>query len=597
MFPFYRRHTVFAHVFGISSRIFITLLLVGCGSGTSSAPSASVAATGTPGAQADVGERLFVETRFAQFFKAHLPPGGNVNDPLPAGDPVVANVLLPGSTPPGVASPFAGMSMNCRSCHFVDEFVGVPGGGMRTYTDFATRSPIPSRQDGKLTAPRNSPPLVNASLNRPGGTLFHFDGEFSTLEDLIVGTFTGRNFGWLPGQKAEAIRHIARVVREDDGKGAIAQQFDGLPYGTLFTGAHPDIPDELRLPPEFRVFVQSASDQEVFDAVVKVVAAYVNGLRFSQSDDAGNLIRSPFDVFLSRNGLPQQPNSGETPVDYSRRLLTLVNGLASPQFVTRNPNNPSLNGNFQFHGPQPFVFGAQELAGLKIFLTEPAIPPTASPAEEIAGKVGNCLACHAAPNFTDFKLHNTGVAQREYDDPAVGAGHAAGSFAALIIPRLIPDPILVLPARTANDLPATEDHPGASERFRSIPTAGTTLTDLGVWNIFLNPDMPNPQAKIKAILCEEHLPGACPADDVLLDEAIARFKTPGLRDLGHSAPYMHNGQFVALDNAVGFYLGSSIAARAGTLRNGAKALQGIALIQADIAPLVAFLKSLNEDYQ
>jgi hypothetical protein len=60
MFPFYRRHTVFAHVFGISSWIFITLLLVGCGSGTSSAPSASVAATGTPGAQADVGERLFV---------------------------------------------------------------------------------------------------------------------------------------------------------------------------------------------------------------------------------------------------------------------------------------------------------------------------------------------------------------------------------------------------------------------------------------------------------------------------------------------------------------------------------------------------------
>ena len=93
--------------------------------------------------------------------------------------------------------------------------------------------------------------------------------------------------------------------------------------------------------------------------------------------------------------------------------------------MTRNPNNPSLDGNFQFHGPQPFEFGAQELAGLKIFLTEPAIPPTASPAEEIAGKVGNCLACHAAPNFTDFKLHNTGIAQNEYDDPAIGAGHAS----------------------------------------------------------------------------------------------------------------------------------------------------------------------------
>src|SRR5580765_3547547 len=131
MFPFYRRHTVLAHVVERSSWIFIALLLVGCGSGTnsSSAPP-SVAATGTPGAQADVAERLFIETRFAQFFKANLPPDGNVNDPLPAGDPVVANVLLPGSTPPGVRSPFAGMSMNCRSCHFVDDFVGVPGGGI-----------------------------------------------------------------------------------------------------------------------------------------------------------------------------------------------------------------------------------------------------------------------------------------------------------------------------------------------------------------------------------------------------------------------------------------------------------------------------------
>jgi cytochrome c peroxidase len=206
-----------------------------------------------------------------------------------------------------------------------------------------------------------------------------------------------------------------------------------------------------------------------------------------------------------------------------------------------------------------------------------------------AGQIGNCIACHAAPNFTDFKLHNTGVAQQEYDNPAIGAGHAAGAFAALAIPSFA--------TRIPDDLPETEQHPTASGRFRSIPSAGTTVTDLGVWNIFLNPDMPNPQAKIRAILCDEHLPAACPADNVLLDEAIARFKTPGLRDLGHSAPYMHNGQFAALENAVGFYLGTSDRARAGTLRNGINAVRGIALLPADIAPLVAFLKSLNEDYQ
>jgi cytochrome c peroxidase len=60
---------------------------------------------------------------------------------------------------------------------------------------------------------------------------------------------------------------------------------------------------------------------------------------------------------------------------------------------------------------------------------------------------------------------------------------------------------------------------------------------------------------------------------------------------------MHNGQFATLDSIIGFYRGTSDQARAGTLRNGALQLQGIALIAGDVAPLVAFLRSLNEDYQ
>ena len=474
--------------------------------------------------------------------------------------------------------------MNCRGCHFVDEHVGRVGGGMRTYTDFALRSPIPNRGDGKRTAPRHSPPLVNASLNRPGGALFHFDGEFNSMEDLVAATFTGRNFGWLPGERAQAIAHIANVVRGDDGSDQLAQDFEGLSYRILFTGANPNIPDELRLPQEFRVLVGSGTNQEIFDAVVKVVAAYVKQLQFSQQEESGALIRSPFDVFLSRNGLPQQPNSSETPLDYSRRLLTLVNGLASPQFVTSNPNRG--NGLFQFH-TQPFVFGAQELEGLKIFLAEPStIPPTGP--ELAAGKIGNCLACHAAPNFTDFKMHNTGTAQREYDSI-----HGVNAFAALAIPDL---------ATRNGDynafLPATEIHPNASERFRAIPVlADPALTDLGVWNVFANPDIPSPQAKVRTILCDDQQPCLL-SDAILLDRAIARFKTPGLRDLSHSAPYMHNGQFATLDNIIGFYIGVSNQARAGTLRNGATQLQGIALNNpGDGASLVAFLRSLNEDYQ
>lgn len=560
--------------------LFLIMFLIGlvaCSDGDNPSPPVA-AAPGTPGAEEDVGERLFLDTRFAQTFKVFMGNGGNVNNPN-VDDSVVATIETLGA--PINPGPFKGMSMNCRTCHLVDDVLSSPGGGMRSYADFAHRSPIPARADGNTHTPRNSPPLVNSSLSGPGGVLLHHDAEFNSMEDLVAGTYTGRNFGWLPGEKAQAIAHVAKVVREDDGSFDLTNT--GLSYRILFTGANPDIPEELRIPPQFRANIGSATDQEIFDAVVKVVTAYVNGLRFSKSDDNGIPIRSPFDIFLAINGLPQKPDPNESPLSYSRRLRTLVNAPGfSPQFVTSNPNRP--DGRFQFHS-QTFEFGATELAGLRMFLSEPTTLP-ASPAELTAGKIGNCIACHAAPNFTDFKLHNTGTTQKEYDGI-----HGTTAFGALVIPNLV--------ARNGNYdafLPATENHPNASERFRSISTSDATLVDLGVWNIFANPDIPSPQAKIKAILCDDQVPCAL-SDSVLLDRAIARFRTPGLRDLGHSAPYMHNGQFDTLDNIINFYIEVSGQSRAGTLRNGDSQLRGIALNPNDGAPLVAFLKSLNEDYQ
>ncbi|TKB89796.1 MAG: hypothetical protein E8D40_13985 [Nitrospira sp.] len=573
--------TLIPHQPKIASTLASVLLsltgLVACsGSEDTSTPPA---ATGTPAATEALGERLFLDTRFAQTFKVFVDNGGTVNDPK-VSDSVTDTLETFGA--PIDPGPFKGMSINCRACHLVDDVLTSSGGGMRTYADFARRSPIPARADGKTHAPRNSPPLVNSTLERPGGVLFHFDAEFNSMEDLIAATFTGRNFGWLPGERAQAIQHIARVVRGDDGSFDLTDT--GLSYRIVFTGTDPSIPDELSLPAEFRAFVGSAGDQDIFDAVVRVVAAYVNGLLFSQTEESGALIRSPFDVFLAINGLPQQPDPNESPLSYSRRLRALVNAPSfSPQFVTSNPNR--LNGQFQFHS-QAFEFGTTELAGLKMFLAEPMTLP-ASPAELTAGKIGNCIACHAAPNFTDFKLHNTGTTQRKYD-----LIHGTGQFTSLSIPNLA--------TRNGNYdqfLPATETHPAAREPFRAIPTVGfPVLTDLGAWNVFANPDMPAPQPKIRAILCDDQQP--CPLPDAtLLDRAIARFKTPGLRNLGHSAPFMHNGQFDTLDDVIDFYIDVSDQARAETLRNGAPQLQGIALTPSDIAPLVAFLKSLNEDYQ
>ena len=47
---------------------------------------------------------------------------------------------------------------------------------------------------------------------------------------------------------------------------------------------------------------------------------------------------------------------------------------------------------------------------------------------------------------------------------------------------------------------------------------------------------------------------------------------------------------------MGFYTGVSALLRAERLRNGAPELAGMALVTGDIAPLSAFLKALNEDY-
>jgi cytochrome c peroxidase len=52
--------------------------------------------------------------------------------------------------------------------------------------------------------------------------------------------------------------------------------------------------------------------------------------------------------------------------------------------------------------------GATELAGLKIFLR------AANRAADGSQHAGNCAACHSAPHFSDFRFHNTGVAQEEY---------------------------------------------------------------------------------------------------------------------------------------------------------------------------------------
>lgn len=531
--------------------------------------------TGTP-PEILLGNRLFDETRFAQFF--HARAGEDVNAPLVAGDPVMDTTVIPGAALPG---PFRGQAMNCRACHLDVEHQETPGGGNRNYADFARRSPVPDRsEDDETVTVRNSQHLMNASLARPTPVLLHFDGEFTTLEGLVRGTLTGRNFGWLPEERPIAVAHIARVIREDDGRGALAARFGNAPYAGQIRGTDPVFPTNLPVPTTMARDVFRLTDEQVLDVVATFIAAYLRSLEASRDAD-GLFDGSPYDRFLAKNGLPRAPAQGESPRRYGRRLARLVRSLRTPLWVDES------DGAFRLHD-QPFRFGPEELQGLRIFLAEPQRGRDA-----VAG-VGNCVACHPPPAFTDFALHNTGVTQVEYDSL-----HGAGAFAALRVPDL--------QTRNADPgawLPPSGRVPRATGRFRAVPSAARPgFTDLGAWNVLFNPDIGEPaqQKALVRLVCTAMGRRPCSrarsSRSRLLEGAVALFKTPGLRDLGHSGPYLHTGALDTLEDVVAFYRRTAALARRGGLRNGARELRGMTIAEADIAPLTAFLRALNEDFQ
>jgi cytochrome c peroxidase len=191
-------------------------------------------------------------------------------------------------------------------------------------------------------------------------------------------------------------------------------------------------------------------------------------------------------------------------------------------------------------------FGPAAVKGLKVFLRTNG-----------AGSTGNCVACHTPPLFTDFSFHNMGISQSEYDQV-----NGDGSFAELQIPA------------------AEAQRP--STQFREIPSKRKPgCADLGHWN-FVD-------------LKSSPLRRAGESDDQFLQRMIAAFKTPTLRNLAFTQPYMHTGGFSTIETALAELMRLSELARAGKVREGDEELAKIRITDADIPSLAAFLKTLNED--
>jgi hypothetical protein len=80
-----------------------------------------------------------------------------------------------------------------------------------------------------------------------------------------------------------------------------------------------------------------------------------------------------------------------------------------------------------------------------------------------------------------------------------------------------------------------------------------------------------------------------------LPVTIALFKTPTVRDLVSSEPYLHTGQMDTIEDVLNFYGSFSGFARAGFVRNAAPELSAISFDGSAIVPLAAFLRALDEE--
>ena len=532
----------------------------------------------TKTAEALHGERLFLENRFAESYYQFIKRGGDYNQPIDVGDPQLNRTYrffgLPPYQIPFATSPFKGSSYSCRTCHMVDEHNDQNELGMRAFADFASRSPLPKRHDKQFVTTRNSPILVSYPA-KIHNILFHYDGEFSSLQELITGTLTGRNFGWLPNERKIAEDHICSVIKADHGTNSLAKKYGGYSYQEIFQGKTTDdisLPEEKLIKREFYIDVKKASCDQILFSIAYLLEEYINHLNFSNYGEA----ISPYDKFLQINDLPRTPNKNESDQEYSLRLISLIDTLENDnnlKFISKN--DATENGEFLYHD-QLYKFEASELQGLKIFFNQ---------SNENDFGTGNCVACHPAPHFTDFKYHNIGVTQAEYETV-----HGMHSFSDLPIPNLSARKQL---AETY--LPATSAHPDRLGVFRrKANKQNTSHTDLGAWNILFNEDYPKPQEKLLRMFCDND--NQCANKDIALYRSIAAFKTPSIRNLGHSAPYMHNGQIVDLHNVLGFYFTASQRSNAGQIRNPDEELMKIDFKSSEINPLADFLISLYEDF-
>src|SRR2546426_10839607 len=173
------------------------------------------------------------------------------------------------------STPQGDLQNSCASCHLMDE----DPQGMRAHPDFFARSWVPWRAgDPRRDGLRNAPTIFDsASMPR-----LHFDGEFTSLEELVKVTLAGRAMGWLPGEEDQAFERVYRIILNDTAQGTNK----AANYRVQFKAAYGVDPEAL-------------SRDEVVNRVVKAIADYIRTLKTART--------TPYDRFVEANGLWSGP--------------------------------------------------------------------------------------------------------------------------------------------------------------------------------------------------------------------------------------------------------------------------------------------------
>jgi cytochrome c peroxidase len=303
-------------------------------------------------------------------------------------------------------------------------------------------------------------------------------------------------------------------------------------------GEMPPFDDESRFPP-------AARPVPVDDRAHQLAAAHAQRMRAKSAPTAGTQGASAPEHHTHLYGTGfyhphQRAWDGMTPEDQELVTRAFVNvGKSIAAFQERMVSDASPF--------DVFVEGLREKDAAKTS----ALDPSAVRGLKLFVGKAQCIICHHGPLLTDYEFHDTQVPS---EDSLVWAMTEDGELPAGGVP------------------PADLGRVHGVERLRA--------SEFGVGSSWS--DDPDGPARVKVDYLPSHL-----------HEGSPEFKTPSLRNVELTPPYMHNGAFDTLEEVIEFY-----STRTGARSFGGQAeriLQPLHLTAEESADLVAFLESLTDD--